>query len=81
MNLDVAPAAVGLEVALTLCVGEILAPDQDGLVGGQECIPDASGQCEAVLEAALVQVIEKDTADAARLSAMPKEEIIVARGP
>jgi hypothetical protein len=80
VELDVASAAIGLEVALAIGVGEILAPEQYRFVGGEEMAAHALRQSEAVFESALAQVVEKNAADAARLRAVLEEKILVAPG-
>ena len=67
VELDVAAAAVQLEVALALAERRVLAALEDRRVGGEEMVADAARQREAALEAALVEVVEEDAADAARL--------------
>src|SRR5450755_1548839 len=80
IELDVAPAAVCLEIAFAIPVGEILAPEHDRIVRGEKMLTDALRQREAMFEAALVQIVEKNPADAARLVAMPEEKVVVAPG-
>ena len=41
-------------------------------------VAHAAGQREAMLEAALAEVVEEDSTDAARLAAVAKKEILVA---
>ena len=43
-------------------------------------VTDASRQCEAMFESTLVQIVEKNAADAARLAAVLEEKIIVTPG-
>jgi hypothetical protein len=69
VELDVAAAPVGLEVALALAVGRGAAALHDGQVGGQEGVAHGAHQREAALEAAVGEVVEEDAADAARLVA------------
>ena len=50
VELDVTPAAVELEIPLSIAVLCQLAAFQDGLVGGGEAIPNGLGELEARLE-------------------------------
>src|SRR6266702_5629086 len=75
IELHVAPAPIRLKIALPLAVGQVLAPQQHGNVGVEKAVAHASGQCEAVLEVAIVEIVEKNAADAARLGAVLEEKI------
>src|SRR5450631_4840415 len=48
IKLDVAPAAVCLEIALAIPVGEILAPQHDRIVRDEKMLTDALRQREAM---------------------------------
>ena len=78
VELDVAAAPVGLEVALALAVGRVAAALHDRQVGRQEGIADGAHHREAALEAEFGEVVEEDAADAARLVAVLEEEVLVA---
>src|SRR5690606_6708964 len=80
VELDVAAAPVQLELALALAVGHVLAPPDDGQVGVQVALADGAGVGEARLEAAGLQVVVEQAADAARLVAVLEEEVAVAPG-
>src|SRR6266567_3050827 len=78
IELDIASAAIRLKIALALAVGQVLAPQQHGNIGVEKAVAYASGQCEAMLEVAIVEIVEKYAADAARLVAVLEEKITVA---
>jgi hypothetical protein len=78
VELDVAAAPVGLEVALALAVRGVAAAPDDRQVRRQEGVADRAHQREARVEAALGEVVEEDAADAARLVAVLEEEVLVA---
>src|SRR5882672_1206765 len=78
IEFDVATAAVRLKIPLALPIGEVPAALQHRQVCRQEVIPHAAHQSEARIEAAVVQVVEKDAADAARLAAVLEKEVFVA---
>src|SRR5690606_5472626 len=78
VELDVAPAAPGLEVALALAVRFVAVAFDDRRIRVEEGIPDRARERERPLEARLVQVVEEDAADAARLVAVLQEEVVVA---
>src|SRR5690606_33182197 len=78
IELDVSSAPPCLERALALAVGFVAMTQHDRRVGVEEGIADRAQQREAVREAALVQVVEEDAADAARLVAVLQKEVFVA---
>src|SRR5690606_16101389 len=78
VELDVAAAPVQLELALAFAEGRRPAPFDDRQVGVEERIADAAREREAALEAAVVEIVEEQAADAARFVAMLEEEILVA---
>src|SRR6266581_3261664 len=78
IELDVAAAAIGLKIPLALAVRHPAAALGNGDVGGQKMIADAAQERKAAVESALVQIVEKNPADAARLVPMPQLEIFVA---
>src|SRR5205823_12479355 len=78
IELDVAPAAIELKVALALAIGYVLPPPQDRQVGRQEVVADAALEREAALESPLVEVVEEEASDPPGLAAMAEEEIFVA---
>src|SRR6185437_12164941 len=78
IELDVAAAPVRLEVALALAVRHRAPSLDDRRVRVDEVVADASRHRERAREAALVEVVEEDAADAARLVAMLEVEVRVA---
>src|SRR5690606_16606706 len=78
VELHVAAAALQLPVALALAVGGVATAFDDRQVGRQEAVADGADQLEAGLEAALGPVVAEQPADAARLAAVPEEEVLVA---
>src|SRR5262245_20256281 len=70
IELDVAPAPVGLKIALTLRVGELPAALCDRHPCVEEMIAHAAHQGKREFKAAVAQVVEKYSADAARLRAV-----------
>src|SRR4030095_7403055 len=78
VDLDVAAAAVELEVALALAVRRILAAREYRHERGKEMVADPARELEAAIEAAFVQIVVEDPADAARLVAVLEEEVFVA---
>src|SRR5882672_163938 len=78
IEFDVTSAAVRLKIALAIAVWKIPAALQQRQICGQQVIADAAHQSEASIEAAVVQVVEEDPADAARLAAMLEIEVLVA---
>src|SRR5262249_43548090 len=79
VELDVAPAAVRLEVALALAVFAIAALLDDRNVRRKERVAHGAHHREALREIQLAEVVEERAADAARLVAVLEEEIFVAR--
>src|SRR5690606_11319638 len=77
VELDVAAAAVELEVALALAVGGVAAPFDDRQVRVEEAVADRAHVGEVAVEVA-VQVVEEQAADAARLLAVLEVEVLVA---
>src|SRR4051795_924215 len=78
IELDVAPAAVELKVALPLAVGRVLPVPQDRQVGRQEAVADTALESEAAVESPFLEVVEEDAADPPGLAAMAEEEVLVA---
>src|SRR5262249_29592246 len=78
IELDVAPATIGLERALALAIGKIAAALDDRQISRQEPFSHASRQREASGEIGRVEIVEKNAAHPARLGAMAEIEIIVA---
>jgi len=78
VEFDVAAAPVGLEVALALAVGQILAPLQNRQIGAKEGVAHAFRHAESVVEAAFGEIVEEHAADAARFVAVPEKEVAVA---
>ena len=78
VELDVAAAPVRLEVALALAERRIAAPLEDRRVRVEEVVADAARHRERALEAAFVEVVVEDPADAARLLPMLEEKVLVA---
>src|SRR6202008_1455807 len=77
-ELHVASAAEELEGSLALAVRMIFPSREEGLVGEQIMLGQAAYEREAVLEALLGEIVEEDAADAPRLLAMLKIEVLVA---
>src|SRR5690606_14626950 len=77
VELDVAAAAVELELAFALAVGRVAAALDDRQVGVEEAVAHGAQVREVGVEVA-VQVVEEQAADAARLVAMLDEEVVVA---
>src|SRR5213592_3316752 len=78
IELHIAAAAIGLEVSLALAVRKILPALDDGKISRKKMIADAASELEARVETALVQIIEENPADAARLAAVLEIEVLVA---
>ena len=81
VEFDVATAAVSLEIALACGVGNVPAPRDDRQIGVEKAVADAPGQREAALEASLadlVQIVEENPTDAARLVPVFQEKVAVA---
>src|SRR6185312_6607831 len=78
VELDVAPAPVGLELALARAVEARAAPLRDRHVRRQERVAHGAHDGEGLVEAALGEVVEERAADAARLVAVLEKEIRVA---
>ena len=70
-------APVSLEVALALAVSLVAAALDDRHISGQESVAGAADQLEAAVETLFREVVEEDTADAARLVAVLQEEVLV----
>src|SRR3989338_2578127 len=66
VEFDIAAAPVELKIALALAIGYVFAAFQDRHVGGQEMIADALLDRKCGGEIRFAQIVEKDTADAAR---------------
>src|SRR5690606_41092247 len=66
LELDVAAAPVQLEFAFALAVGRVLAAFDDRQVGLEEAVADRAQVGEVLLEV-VMQVVEEQAADAARL--------------
>src|SRR5690606_4353219 len=78
VELDVAAAPIGLEVALPLAVGGVAVPLDDRRVGLEEGVADRARHRVRGVETRLVQVVEEHAAHAAGLAPMPKVEVLVA---
>src|SRR5690606_18951083 len=78
VELHVAAAPVGLELALALAEGRRLAALHDRQVGLQIGIAHRAQEGEAGVEVPLVEVVEEQPADATRLVAMLEVEVAVA---
>ena len=78
IEFDVAAAAIQLEFALALAVGMSLAALDDRQIGIEKPVADRLRQREAALEAAGIEIVEEQPADAARLVAVLEEEVLVA---
>src|SRR6266545_6880141 len=78
VELDVAAAAVGLEIPLALAVGEAPPPLENRKVSRQKMLADAAREIETEVEAFLVQVVEENSADPARLAAVLEKKVLVA---
>src|SRR6266571_3215532 len=78
VELDVAAAAVGLEVPLALAVGKAPPPLENRKVSRQKMLADAAREIETEVEPFLVQVVEENPADTARLAAVLEVEVFVA---
>jgi hypothetical protein len=78
VELDIAPAPVGLEVAFALAEGHAATPLDDRQIGAEEGIPHRAHQREAVVESTVGEVVEEHAADAARLGAVLEMEVLVA---
>src|SRR3546814_19390422 len=75
---DVAAAAQQLELPLALAERRGLAPLDDGQVGVEVGIADRTHEGETGVEIPLVQVVEEQPADPARLMAVLDVEIAIA---
>ena len=80
VELDVAAAPQQLERALALAERRRAPPLRDRQPGLREGLADRAREREAGLEGRLVEVVEEEPADAARLVAVRQEEIAVAPG-
>src|SRR6185436_17334936 len=78
IEFDITPATVQLEVALALAERRRAPARDDRQICRQKMIADAALIGEAALEAPLVQIVEEQAADAARLVAVLEKEIPVA---
>src|SRR6266568_37266 len=74
VELDVAAAAVGLEVALALAVGKAPPPLENRKVSRQKMLADAAREIETEVETFLAQVVEENPADTARLALRPRRD-------
>src|SRR5690606_1440084 len=77
VELDVAAAAVELELALALVVLHGAATLDDGQPGVEEAVADRAHIGEVAFEV-VGEVVEEQAADAARLIAVPEDEVVVA---
>src|SRR4051812_24408558 len=80
VEFDVAPAAVELEVALTVPERRSFPLIQDRQIGGQERVAHRACEAERKIEIALREIVEEDAANAARLVTVLQMEIAVAPG-
>src|SRR5690606_7434603 len=78
VELDVTTAAPRLEITLALGPRLVAMAHDDRRIRFEEGVAHRSCQRETGHEAAFVEVIEEDAADAARLVAVLQEEVIVA---
>src|SRR5439155_17887661 len=63
VELDVAPAAIRLEVALPLAVGGVATALEDRRVRGQEGIAHRAHDLEALRESAFAEIVEEGSPD------------------
>src|SRR5712691_8635860 len=77
IELHVAAAAIGLEIPLALAVRKTFPAPDNGKIGRKKVVADAASKLEARIETALVQIIEENPADAARLAAMLEIKVFV----
>src|SRR5881396_2648059 len=77
IELDIAAAAIGLEIPLALAVRKTFPALDNGKIGLKKMVADAASKLEARIETALVQIIEENPADAARLAAVLEIEVLV----
>src|ERR1700684_3609690 len=78
IEFHVSAAAVQLELAFAIAVRLVLAPFQQGQECGQKVIANAALKCKATTKAAVVQIVEEQSADAAGFVSMRQEKIAVA---
>src|SRR5439155_13298920 len=78
IELDIAAAAIGLEIPLALAVRKTFPALDNRKIGWKKMVADAASKLEARIETALVQIIEENPADAARLAAVLEIEVLVA---
>src|SRR5687767_6952027 len=78
IEFDITPTTIELEAAFALAVLRGASARDDRQISRKEMIADAALISEAALEAPLVEIVEEQSADAARLVAMLEEEIAIA---
>lgn len=77
IKLDIATSTIGLKVAFSLAIRRVFAALYDRQIGIDESISNALHHGEALFESELMEVIEEDTADTARLFSVSQVEIVV----
>src|SRR6266705_3233731 len=77
IELHIAAAAIGLEIPLALAVRKTFPALDNRKIGWKKMVADAASKLEARIETALVQIIEENPADAARLAAVLEIEVLV----
>src|SRR5216117_4564443 len=70
IELDIAAAAIGLEVSLTFAVRKISPALDDGKIGREKMVADAAREAYTSVEAAVVQIVEENPSDAAWFAAV-----------
>src|SRR5881396_2068710 len=78
IELDIAAAAISLEVSLTLAVRKIFPALDDGKISREKMVADGASELETRIETSLVQIIEENPSDAARLAAVLEIEVLIA---
>jgi len=80
VELDVATAAIQLELSLTVTVGMILAIPNNRAVGWQEAVAGRPQKLKTAIEPVFVDVIKEQPTDTTRLIAVLQEKILVTPG-
>lgn len=78
VEFDVTTAAVELKLALAIGVGRGFAPFDDWQISGKKRIAHGAEEGERMVEAELVEIVEEQSADAARFVAVFQEKVVVA---
>src|SRR5437660_1805241 len=78
IELHMPAAAIGLEIPLALAVRKTFPALDNRKIGRKKMVADAASELEARIETTLVQIIEENPADAARLAAMLEIKVLVA---